>query len=250
MSKIFQPIDKGRMMFRVVLATLLPVVAYLSPLPNDCSDIYKAGSGQDGVYTIYPAGPTSALQVYCDMSRDDTESPEKWTVIQRRIDGTVNFFRKWEHYKIGFGSASGEYWLGLETMHVMTQAKAYELRVDMEDFEGQKVYAHYSSFAVGPESEGYKLSVGTFVKGAAGDSLKIHNEQKFTTFDRDQDTHVSNCAVICFGGFWFEGCFAANPNGVYTWGPSPRYAGVHWRTFKGLEYSLKTLTMKIRPVSV
>lgn len=66
--------------FRVVLATLLPVVAYLSPLPNDCSDIYKAGSGQDGVYTIYPAGPTSALQVYCDMSRDDTESPEKWTV--------------------------------------------------------------------------------------------------------------------------------------------------------------------------
>lgn len=60
-------------------------------------------------------------------------------------------------------------------MHVMTQAKAYELRVDMEDFEGQKVYAHYSSFAVGPESEGYKLSVGTFVKGAAGGTNRPHN---------------------------------------------------------------------------
>lgn len=57
---------------------------------------------------------------------------------------------------------------GLETMHLLTQAKTYELRVDMEDFEGQKVFAHYSSFSVGPESEGYILNLGNFVKGAAG----------------------------------------------------------------------------------
>lgn len=237
------------MMLRVVFAVLLPAAVHSSTLPVDCSDVYKSGSGQDGVYTIYPAGPTSALQVYCDMGRDDTESAAKWTVIQRRMDGTVNFYRKWEHYKSGFGLATGEYWLGLDTMHLLTQGKAYELRVDMEDFEGQKVYAHYASFAVGPESDGYRLSVGTFVKGAAGDSLKIHDSQQFTTFDRDQDTHNSNCAVICYGGFWFAGCFAANPNGVYTWGPSPQYAGIHWRTFKGLQYSLKTFVMKIRPIT-
>ncbi|KAJ0066218.1 hypothetical protein NL108_004119 [Boleophthalmus pectinirostris] len=237
------------MMLRVVLVLLLPVVALQSPLPFDCDDVYKSGSGQNGVYTIYPAGPTSALQVYCDMGEDATDSAAKWTVIQRRMDGTLNFFRKWDQYKTGFGSAGGEYWLGLEAMHLMTKGKAYELRVDMEDFDGTAVYACYSSFAVGPESDGYRLSVGTFVKGAAGDSLTIHNNQKFTTFDKDQDTHGSNCAVLCYGGFWFEACFAANPNGVYTWGPSPRYAGVHWSTFKGLEYSLKTLVMKIRPVT-
>lgn len=62
-----------------MLAVLLPVAAYQSPLPTDCSDIYRAGSGTDGVYTIYPAGPTSPVQVYCDMSRDDS-SAEKWTV--------------------------------------------------------------------------------------------------------------------------------------------------------------------------
>ena len=33
-------------------------------------------------------------------------------VIQRRQDGTVNFFMKWDHYKTGFGSAATEYWLG------------------------------------------------------------------------------------------------------------------------------------------
>uniref|UniRef100_A0A3B4WUL2 Microfibril associated protein 4 n=1 Tax=Seriola lalandi dorsalis TaxID=1841481 RepID=A0A3B4WUL2_SERLL len=236
---------------RVVLSVLLPVAAYQSLLPTDCSDIYKAGSGLDGVYTIYPAGPTSPVQVYCDMSRDDTgSSAEKWTVIQKRQDGTVNFFMKWDHYKTGFGSAAGEYWLGLETMHLMTQAKSYELRVDMEDFEGQTVFAQYSSFSVGPESEGYKLNLGSFAGGAAGDSLSLHNGMKFTTTDKDQDTHSSNCARLAYGGFWFAACFGANPNGVYTWGPSPRAAGVQWNTFKGLEYSLKTMIMKIRPIAV
>ncbi|XP_045924587.1 microfibril-associated glycoprotein 4-like [Micropterus dolomieu] len=238
------------MMLRVMLAVLLPVAAHQSPLPTDCSDIYRAGSGQNGVYTIYPAGPTSPVQVYCDMSKEGVnDSTEKWTVIQRRQDGTVNFYMKWDHYKTGFGSAAGEYWLGLETMHLLTQAKNYELRVDMEDFEGQRVFADYSSFSVGPESDGYRLKLGSFIKGAAGDSLSIHNGQKFTTTDKDQDTHVSNCARICFGGFWYEGCFAANPNGIYTWGSSPRLAGIHWSNFKGLEYSLKTMIMKIRPVA-
>lgn len=66
---------------RVVLVLLLPVAVHQSPLPVDCSDVYKAGSGLDGVYTIYPAGPTSPVQVYCDMSKDTIDnSPEKWTV--------------------------------------------------------------------------------------------------------------------------------------------------------------------------
>lgn len=56
-------------------------------------------------------------------------------------------------------------------MHLLTQARTYELRVDMEDFEGQKVHACYSGFSVGPEAEGYKLSLGSFTKGAAGHTL-------------------------------------------------------------------------------
>lgn len=64
-----------------------------------------------------------------------------------------------------------DYLSGLETMHLLTQAKNYELRVDMEDFEGQKVFAQYSSFSVGPETDGYRLSLGSFTKGAAGETL-------------------------------------------------------------------------------
>ena len=53
-------------------------------------------------------------------------------------------------------------------MHLMTMKGTYELRVDMEDFEGNKVYAQYSSFSVGPEAEGYLLTLGSFKDGGAG----------------------------------------------------------------------------------
>lgn len=76
-----------------------------------------------------------------------------------------------------------------------------------------------------------------------------HNGMKFTTIDKDQDTHKSNCAQLAYGAFWYSRCFSANPNGIYTWGPSPPAQGAQWTTFRGLEYSLKTIVMKIRPVA-
>jgi len=36
-------------------------------------------------------------------------------VIQRRQDGTANFYRNWLEYKKGFGNVTGEFWLGQST---------------------------------------------------------------------------------------------------------------------------------------
>jgi len=91
------------------------------------------------------------------------------------------------------------------------------------------------------------ISISGFIQ--SGDSLHFHNGQKFTTTDKDQDIHNLNCARIAYGGFWYSGCSGANPTGIYAWGPSPHVSGIHWTTFKGLDYSLKTMIMKIRPTA-
>ena len=43
----------------------------------------------------------------------------------------------------------------------------YELRIDLEDFNGNKVYAKYSTFYVGGAATKYKLHVGGY-SGTAG----------------------------------------------------------------------------------
>ena len=54
------------------------------------------------------------------------------------------------------------------------------------------------------EEQGYRLNVSGF-SGTAGDSLKVHNQMKFTTKDVDNDTHSMNCATCCGykSGWWF-----------------------------------------------
>uniref|UniRef100_A0A3B3Z9B3 Fibrinogen C-terminal domain-containing protein n=1 Tax=Periophthalmus magnuspinnatus TaxID=409849 RepID=A0A3B3Z9B3_9GOBI len=228
------------------LLLLIPVATHTRVfIPVDCSDLYDKGYGHSRVHNIYPAGPLSPTQVYCDM--DEGNEGKKWTVIQRRKDGTVNFYRGWDQYKAGFGQASGEYWLGLETIHTLTSRKNYALRVEMEDFEGAKVFAHYSSFSVGAEEEGYKLSVSGFVDGGAGDSLSDHNGFKFSTFNKDQDTGDANCAKHYLGAWRYGQCHSSNPNGMYLWGSSTYGQGINWSSWKGYEYSMKAIAMKIRP---
>ena len=40
-------------------------------------------------------------------------------VCQRRMDGKEKFFRNWQDYKLGFGDASKESWLGLGILHTL-----------------------------------------------------------------------------------------------------------------------------------
>ncbi|XP_053332826.1 microfibril-associated glycoprotein 4-like isoform X2 [Clarias gariepinus] len=243
------------MMFSVVWTLLLPLLVGSAPIlfPTDCSDVYVKGQTLSGVYTIYPTGETP-VQVYCDMGCLGSLTEDgKWTVFQRRMDGSVNFYRPWEHYKKGFGNKDGEYWLGLENLYQLTHKRKYELKVDLQDFDGATVYARYSSFSVESEAEGYKLHVSGFINGGAGDSMATNNGQKFSTLDKDQDSHTQlNCAKSFLGAFWYSDCHNNNPNGIYLWGrDGTHYAiGNVWQLWKGYDYGLKYIAMKIRPVSV
>ena len=84
-----------------------------------------------------------------------------WTVFQKRLDGSVNFYRGWSDYKRGFGNLNGEYWLGLDKIYRLTKLKN-TLRVDLEDTKGKRAYAAYEMFAVASERAKYKLNLGKY----------------------------------------------------------------------------------------
>ncbi|XP_059142021.1 fibrinogen-like protein A [Physella acuta] len=108
-----------------------------------------------------------------------------WIVIQRRIKGDVNFTRDWNDYKTGFGSLSGDLWMGNDVISDLTSKGYTELRIDMT-YKAQSYYAAYTQFLVQPETADYQMTFMTYT-GNASDDLSFHNGMRFTTFDRDND---------------------------------------------------------------
>ncbi|XP_051963839.1 angiopoietin-related protein 2-like [Xyrauchen texanus] len=212
---------------------------------KDCLQALEDGHTNSGMHLVKPEYTNKLMQVWCDQRQD----PGGWTVIQRRIDGSVNFFRNWETYKQGFGNIDGEYWLGLENMYWLTNQGTYKLLVTLEDWSGRKTFAEYASFRLEPETDFYRLRVGHY-HGNAGDSLTWHNGKQFTTLDRDHDVYTGNCAHYQKGGWWYNACAHSNLNGVWYRGGNyrSRYQdGVYWAEFRGGAYSLKKVVMMIRP---
>ena len=97
-------------------------------------------------------------QVYCDQ----TTAGGGWTVFQKRLDGSVNFFRGWGDYKHGFGDVRGEFWLGLDKTNRLTRHGTHTLRVDLQDKSGETRFAEYENFALLGEQTNYKLIIGKY----------------------------------------------------------------------------------------
>ena len=103
-----------------------------------------------------------AFQIFCNQTKDG----EAWAVIQRRLNGSVDFFRDWEDYKRGFGDLGGEFWLGLEKIHRLTNPQnRQKLRIELEDFTGYSCYAEFDNFTVNGEDDQYRLASLGFYNG-------------------------------------------------------------------------------------
>lgn len=129
-----------------------------------------------------------------------------WTVIQRRINGSENFFRNWTEYREGFGDLNGEFFIGLEKLYRMTLTQSYELYVQLETFNASTLYARYSDFSIDSESDSYALLLQGKYTGTAGDGLFYAKNRKFSTYDADNDRSSGHCAVQKRGAWWYDKC--------------------------------------------
>lgn len=155
------------------------------------------------VHLITVKGMGERIRVRCDGKL----AGPGWTVIQRRLNGTVDFYQKWEEYKNGFGNLDSEFFIGLEKLYHITKTEPHELYIYLEDFDGDTRYARYDNFAVGSEREMYALIQLGENSGNITDEMQVNKYQKFSTNDRDNDNDPSmNCAERFHGGWWYNKC--------------------------------------------
>ena len=200
------------------------------------------------VCAVNSFGNPGKTKVCCDMETDKGG----WVVIQRRVpNGTVNFYRGWKDYEEGFGDLDSEFWYGLRNIHCLTTRENVELRIDLEDEQGNKVTWVYQQFSVDGPDQKYRLHIGkgTGTPGS-NDAMAVHNDAFFTTFDRDNDVWSSNCAVSFRGAWWYQACFNCNLNGPHDpITPPPPTASANrimWYN-GGRHIYYPSVEMKVRP---
>ncbi|XP_062597733.1 fibroleukin-like [Saccostrea cucullata] len=113
-----------------------------------------------------------------------------WTVIQKRIDGSVSFDRNWKDYKNGFGEPEQEVWIGNDLIHHLTKENNSSLYVSITLRNGTTLYEMYDRFSVSAETGKYQLFLAGPATGTLGNSMTSSHYlsgMSFSTPDRDND---------------------------------------------------------------
>jgi len=151
-------------------------------------------------------------------------------LIQQNVDGSNFFDRSWAEFKVGFGDTSGNFWLGNDLISQLSLTGNYKLRFDLQENGTNDWYwAEYTTFTVLDEASNYRLQVAGYSSDTGYDALGYSNGMMFTTYDRDNDQWINNCALYTGGGFWYKKCAYASVNTVrddsyssgFTWNAIP-----------------------------
>ncbi|XP_067681492.1 fibrinogen-like protein 1 [Haliotis asinina] len=179
---------------------------------TDCSEGFNSVHGYtSGVYNIKPLASPTSFPVNCIMKFGGR------TTIAYRSLSSVDFYQNWNGYKHGFGDVSGDHWLGLEKIHLISKHGSYELKVEVVLKNESRYQQTYTNTRVADETNGYRITfsgVRTPIIQPLGDCLSPLNGSSFSTFDSDNDNLPSgSCAVDYQSGWWFNACSDCNPTG-------------------------------------
>ncbi|XP_045441888.1 angiopoietin-related protein 4 isoform X2 [Pipistrellus kuhlii] len=184
-------------------------------LPRDCQELFEEGERQSGLFQIQPQGSLPFL-VNCKMT-------------------------------------SGEFWLGLEKMHLILGDHGSHLAVQLQDWEGNAKSLQFP-IRLGGEDTAYSLQLTAPMASELGATTTTPSSLSlpFSTWDQDHDLQGDkNCAKSLSGGWWFGNCSHSNLNGQYFHSipqqRQQRKKGIFWKTWRGRYYPLQATTMLIQP---
>ena len=177
-----------------------------------------------------------------------------WIVIQKRIDGSVDFNRNWKSYKEGFGDANGEYWIGNEFIHQFTNNGSTEMIAEAKAFNDERIAVKFKNFRVSDEKSNYRLDYDACVEMTSHDGcsdwMSRSKGMMFSTIDEDNDIKpntMTHCASLYSSGWWFGNCFHVNFNGIYSSvEKTDGWEYIHCEEFRSGFNSLKETRMLMR----
>ncbi|XP_071795634.1 coagulation factor VIII-like [Asterias amurensis] len=219
---------------------------------TDCQALLDAGYKDNGIYTIHPYQNDEGIKVFCDMTKHTG-----WIVFQRRVNGSVNFNRSWAEYKKGFGSMDGEFWLGNEILHKLTDAEGnWTVRLDLTNEENKTGHFLKKQFRVGPynytmflEHSVLPPTVGRYCRHKLGMEDGSIPDDKITASSHWSSVFPPSNARLNLNGCWgpaknqldhswlqiFTGSEPVQIEGVITQGRPDRY---YWVTQYQVQYSI------------
>ncbi|XP_065060907.1 ficolin-1-like [Rhopilema esculentum] len=227
-------IPKNRTGFKIWKKVTLEDQIYRS-----CKDAYSAGILNSGVIKIgLPDGRTT--QVYCDMETDGGG----WTVFLRRVTSQTNFNRTWQECAQGFGDLESNFWLGLDTIHYLTNRENVILRIDLKALNGTQGFAKYTEFRIAGRETQYTIHIGGYA-GDIGDSMGTG--YKFSTWDNDNDyMSDANCAATRGGPWWLSGCGNARLMNLFFQENGKKMEKMKWGTWGEHSHRITFAEMKLR----
>ncbi|XP_064601229.1 ficolin-3-like [Liolophura sinensis] len=187
--------------------------------------LYTEGYRENGVYRVLLPGKKLGL-VWCDFEYSDDSSGRGWMVVQRRINGELDFNKTWEEYRQGFGDLSSEFWLGNEYIWPLLNSSKFSIYVKI--FLGGNQTSNFSlsdnaNNYLCSEAEDYQLYYDDVTYRPFASSQYPLSGSTFMTWDRKQLR--PGCPPLD-GGWWYSEreCHRrkTNPNSSYKLNRSPK----------------------------
>ncbi|XP_050329814.1 angiopoietin-related protein 7-like [Bactrocera neohumeralis] len=168
---------------------------------SDCADAWQQRGPQffTGIYEIKLPN-FQPFEVFC-MNECTTCCP--WTLVMHGSAQSAEkiYQRSWLEYKHGFGSASTDYFIGLDRLHVLTKRAPQALMVRDYVIGNQNIFKEFSI-----KDERYDFAVDNLVK------LMVQPWGYNDISDGTGDTFSSNsvCAKVRGRSWWYnQGCISS-----------------------------------------